>query len=125
VAEDPVAEVKELISPYAGNPGDLTRALHRVQKDLGHIPPDSSELMAELMRVPPSRVNEVVTFYHRFRLTPPGRPSIEVCLGTACHVRGAERMSGAIREEAGAGLRYVSSDGLFDIQAVRCLGRGD
>lgn len=116
------AEVAELIEPYAGRPTDLIQALHRVQEELGYIPPESLGTIADLMRVPPSRVNEVISFYHLFRTSPPGRHSIKVCLGTACHVRGAERVLRAIMEETGAPLGGTSPDGAFDLQAVRCLG---
>lgn len=120
--EGTMALVEELVFPYAGRPGDLIQALHRVQEKLGYIPRESFPLIAKLLRVPPSRVNEAVSFYHLFRTDPPGKHSIKICLGTACHVRGAERVLRAIREETGAELGGTSPDGRFDLQAVRCLG---
>jgi NADH:ubiquinone oxidoreductase subunit E len=122
VAEEIVAKVEELLSPYVGKPTELIQALHRVQEGLGYVPKEALSRIAELMAVPPSRVNEVVSFYHLFRTSPPGKHSIKVCLGTACHVRGAERVLRAIQEETGARLGGTSPDGLFDIQPVRCLG---
>lgn len=120
--ETNLAVVEELVSPFAGKPTELIQALHRVQEELGYIPPPSLGIIARILRVPPSRVNEVVTFYHLFRTTPPGKHSIQVCMGTACHVRGAERVLRAIREETGAELGGTSPDGVFDLRAVRCLG---
>ncbi|MGY4707835.1 NADH-quinone oxidoreductase subunit NuoE family protein [Candidatus Bipolaricaulota sp. J31] len=119
---DIASKVEELIAPYAGRPADLIQALHRVQEELGYIPPGSLKAIADLMRVPPSRVNEVVSFYHLFRTSPPGAHSIKICLGTACHVRGADRVLRAIMEETGASLGGTSPDGAFDLQGVRCLG---
>lgn len=122
MVEEIVAKVEELLSPYVGKPTELIQALHRVQEGLGYVPKEALSRIAELMAVPPSRVNEVVSFYHLFRTSPPGKHSIKVCLGTACHVRGAERVLRAIQEETGARLGDTSPDGLFDIQPVRCLG---
>ena len=122
MVEEIVAKVEELLSPYVGKPTELIQALHRVQEGLGYVPKEALSRIAELMAVPPSRVNEVVSFYHLFRTSPPGKHSIKVCLGTACHVRGAERVLRAIQEETGTRLGDTSPDGLFDIQPVRCLG---
>ncbi len=122
MVEEIVAKVEELLSPYVGKPTELIQALHRVQEGLGYVPKEALSRIAELMAVPPSRVNEVVSFYHLFRTSPPGKHSIKVCLGTACHVRGAERVLRAVQEETGARLGDTSPDGLFDIQPVRCLG---
>lgn len=115
-------QVAELVEPYAGRPSELIQALHRVQAALGHVPPEAQRLVAERLRVPLSQVHEVVTFYHFFRTRPRGKYLIRLCLGTACYVRGADRVLEALRDETGAGLGETSDDGLFTLEGVRCLG---
>lgn len=120
---DRVAEqVKELVRPYAGKPTELIQALHRVQKALGYLPREAQEVTAEVLGVPPSQVHGVVTFYHFFRTYPVGKHTVRVCMGTACHVRGAERILTALEEELGIGPGETTEDGKFSLELVRCLG---
>lgn len=114
--------VAELAKAYAGQPSELIQALHRVQSELGHVPPAAQAVVAEVVGVPLSQVRGVITFYHYFRSTPVGRHMLRLCLGTACHVRGVEQVLKAIREELGVGLGETSADGLFTVEGVRCLG---
>jgi NADH-quinone oxidoreductase E subunit len=116
------ARVVELVKPYARKPSELIQALHRVQSELGHIPKAAQAALAETLGVPPSQVTGVVSFYHFFRTAPVGRHTVRLCLGTACHVRGAERVLKAIREELGVDLGGTSADGRFTLEGVRCLG---
>jgi len=122
VIVDMESRVAELVKPYAAKPSELIQALHRVQSEIEHIPPDAQAVVAKTLGVPPSQVRGVITFYHFFRTTPVGQHTIRLCLGTACHVRGAERVLKAIREELGVGLSETSPDGMFTVQGVRCLG---
>ncbi len=112
----------ELTKPYTGRPAELIQALHRVQTELGYIPEAAQAAVAETVGVPLSQVRGVVTFYHFFRTTPVGRHTLRLCLGTACHVRGADLVLKAIREELGVGLGGTSADGVFTVEGVRCLG---
>jgi len=116
------SRVAELVKPYAAKPSELIQALHRVQSEIGHIPKDAQAVIAGTVGVPPSQVRGVITFYHFFRTTPAGRHTVRLCLGTACVVRGAERILKTIREELGAGLGETSADGLFTVEGVRCVG---
>lgn len=116
------SKVAELVKPFAGKPSELIQALHRVQSSLGYIPPEAQAAVARALGVPPSQVRGVVTFYHFFRTTPVGKHTLRLCLGTACHVRGAESVLKAIEEELGVGLGGTSADGLFTVEGVRCLG---
>ncbi|MGD9840171.1 MAG: NADH-quinone oxidoreductase subunit NuoE [Candidatus Bipolaricaulis sp.] len=114
--------VAELVKAYAGRPSELIQALHRVQSELGHVPVEAQAVVAAVVGVPLSQVRGVVTFYHFFRTNPVGRHTLRLCLGTACHVRGAENILKAIREELGVGLEETSADGAFTVEGVRCLG---
>lgn len=115
-------KVQELVRPYAGKPTELIQALHRVQSALGYLPTEAQVAVAEALGVPPSQVRGVVTFYHFFRTKPAGRHTIRVCLGTACHVRGAERVLSGLKEELKVELGETTADGKFTLTAVRCLG---
>lgn len=115
-------KVQELVRPYAGKPTELIQALHRVQSALGYLPTEAQAAVAEALGVPPSQVRGVVTFYHFFRTKPAGRHTIRVCLGTACHVRGAERVLSGLKEELKVELGETTADGKFTLTAVRCLG---
>jgi NADH:ubiquinone oxidoreductase subunit E len=115
-------QLMNVIEPYAGRPEELIQALHGVQEGLGHVPLDAQRLVAETLGVPLSRVYGVVTFYHFFRTRPVGRHTIRQCLGTACHVRGAENVLRALQETLDVDIGDTSADGLFTLEVVRCLG---
>lgn len=114
--------VEEILRPFAGKPTELIQALHRVQSALGYLPRQAQEAVAEALGVPLSQVRGVVTFYHFFRTQPVGKHKIRVCMGTACHVRGAERVLRALREELGVEVGQTTADGKFTLEVARCLG---
>jgi len=114
--------VKEILRPYAGKPSELIQALHRVQSALGYVPKEAQEVVAAVVGVPLSQVRGVLTFYHFFRTRPSGRHTIRVCLGTACHVRGAERVLSALEEELNVKVGETTADGKFTLAVARCLG---
>jgi len=114
--------VKEIVRPYAGKPSELIQALHRVQSALGYVPKEAQEVVAAVVGVPLSQVRGVLTFYHFFRTRPSGRHTIRVCLGTACHVRGAERVLSALEEELNVKVGETTADGKFTLAVARCLG---
>jgi len=115
-------QVREIVEPYVGRPTELIQALHAVQSSLGYVPKSEFSTVAEVVGVPPAQVHGVVTFYHFFRTNPAGRHVVRLCLGTACHVRGADRVLSALRDELGVGLGGTSRDGEFTLEGVRCLG---
>lgn len=117
-----VEQVWDILRPYGGKPEELIQALHRVQSTLGYVPKEVQGVVAEALEVPPSQVRGVLSFYHFFRTTPPGKHTIRTCLGTACYVRGASRVLEAIEEELGITLGQTDPQGLFSLEGVRCLG---
>ena len=100
----------------------LIRVLHKVQGHYGYLGPDQMDAVAQLLQVPTSRVTGVATFYHFFRLEPRGKYMISVCLGTACYVKGAERIADRLQEELGVHFGETTKDKLFSLEATRCLG---
>ena len=89
--EDPEVlrrETRDILKHHGKSRAELIPVLQAVQKKLGYLPPASLKEIAAYLAIPPVDVYEVVTFYNQFRLNPPGRHSIRVCLGTACHMKG-------------------------------------
>ncbi len=115
-------ELADRIEAYAGRPDRLIQALQLVQRELGYVSEAMQQQVAETLGVTEARVHGVVTFYHLFRTQPTGRHTIRLCLGTACHVLGADRIAAALQEQLGIHIGQTTEDGLFSLQVVRCLG---
>jgi NADH-quinone oxidoreductase E subunit len=119
------AEIVDYIKECNGLPhpkSHLISVLHKVQGIYGYLPKEQLDAVAQLMQIPTSKVTGVATFYHYFRLDPRGKFVIQVCLGTACYVRGAERIIDRLRDELGIGFGETTKDGLFTLEPARCLG---
>lgn len=104
------------------SPDALIEILHRAQELFGYLRNDVIEYVAHALRLPPARVFGVATFYHLFHLKPRGKYVIHVCTGTACYVRGADRVIRALEKHLGVGLDETTSDGLFTLANARCIG---
>ncbi len=100
----------------------LIAVLHKVQAQYGHLADVRLDAVAQLMQVPAAKVAGVASFYHFFRLKPRGKFIINVCLGTACYVKGAERVAQKIIDELGITWGETSKDGVFTLEGSRCLG---
>jgi NADH-quinone oxidoreductase subunit E len=100
----------------------LIEALHATQEAYGYLPRVALENVAEELGVPFSRVYGVASFYSQFRLLPVGKNVIDVCVGTACHVAGAPLVVEAFSQELEIPIGGTTSDGLFTLQTVNCVG---
>jgi NADH:ubiquinone oxidoreductase subunit E len=100
----------------------LIATLHMVQAHFGHLGPGHLEAVAQLMQIPLAKVTGVATFYHYFRLQPRGKYLINVCLGTACYVKGAEKVAQKLSDELGIHFGETSKDGIFSLESTRCVG---
>jgi NADH:ubiquinone oxidoreductase subunit E len=100
----------------------LIAVLHKLQERFGYLTREHQDEVAQRLQVPASFVSGVATFYHFFRLTPRGKHSISVCLGTACFVKGGDKILDAFRQELGIELGETTKDGLFSLDSTRCLG---
>jgi NADH-quinone oxidoreductase subunit E len=96
--------------------------LQQVQAEVGYLPPEVMERIADRAGVSPARVLGVASFYSQFRLEPVGRYIIRVCQGTACHVQGAVAVTEAICDELGVEEGGTTEDGKFTVEPVACLG---
>ena len=100
----------------------LIAVLQAVQHRFGFLSRDHLSAVAQLLGVPTAAVTGVATFYHFFRLSPPGKHRISICLGTACYVKGATEVAERLKDELGVDFGETSKDGMFSLDAARCLG---
>jgi NADH-quinone oxidoreductase subunit E/NADP-reducing hydrogenase subunit HndA len=100
----------------------LIAVLHKVQELFGYLPKDIMDVVAEKMQIPTAHIWGVATFYHYFNLKPIGKHTISVCMGTACYVKGADKIVETLKKELKIGVGETTEDGLFTLQEARCLG---
>ena len=115
-------ELKDFISQWKNKPGNLIMVLHRVQQTYGYIPREIAFEISALLGVPLAKIYGVLTFYNFFKLEKAGRNLIQVCMGTACYLRGGEDIILELERQLGVGLNVTTPDGEFSVEAVRCLG---
>ena len=115
-------ELKAFIAEWKSKPGNLIMVLHRVQQAFGYIPREVAFEVSDLLGVPLAKIYGVVTFYNFFKLKKPGRNQIQVCMGTACYLKGGEDIIKELEGILGVGLNTVTPDGEFSVEAVLCLG---
>ncbi len=100
----------------------LIAVLHKVQGHFGFLDRPQMDAVAQLMQIPVAKVTGVASFYHFFRLKPRGKFVINICLGTACYVKGAPAILEKLKEEIGIDVGETSQDGMFTLEITRCLG---
>ena len=114
--------LKEIVNRYRHLEGPLIPILQEVQDLYGYIPHSSQAFIAGELRIPMSDIYGVITFYSRFALKPKGKYRICVCMGTACYVKGAEKVLEAMESNLGIDSGKTTGDGLFSIEEIRCVG---
>lgn len=114
--------VKDICASFNNQPGELINVLHKVQGKFGYLPQEVQEVVAECLGIPVGRVYGVVSFYSFFTMKPKGKYAISVCLGTACYVKGADKILDALKSEIKIGEGEVTPDGKFSIDVLRCVG---
>lgn len=117
-----LTKANKVIDKYIDLPGNLMPVLQGVQDEYGYIPRVAADLIAERLNVYPSQIYGVLTFYAQFHLKPRGRFIIRVCMGTACHVQGAERIKDTFYDKIGIGHAETTEDRRFTFESVACLG---
>ncbi|HEY8508612.1 MAG TPA: formate dehydrogenase subunit gamma [Steroidobacteraceae bacterium] len=114
--------IQRVIADLKGRPGPLIEILHGVQAALGHVPAAAVPLIAEELNLSRAEVHGVVTFYHYFRETPPGRHTVHVCRAEACQSMGADQLAEHARRRLGVDFHQTTADGQFTLEPVYCLG---
>lgn len=115
-------ELDKFISKHKKCRDSLIPVLHKAQEIFGYLPVEVQEHVARALDIPASEVMGVVTFYHYFTMQPRGRHTINVCLGTACYVRGAKKVLEALTKELGIGIGGTTEDKRFSMTTQRCFG---
>ncbi len=115
-------KIDEIVLEHQDKKGPVKLMLHDVQKQIGYIPFEAMEKISVAANVPIAEVFGVVSFYTQFTTEPKGKHVINVCLGTACYVRGSQLLLDRVKILTNAPVNGTSSDNLFSLDATRCLG---
>jgi NADH-quinone oxidoreductase subunit E len=115
-------ELSAYIDQWKDKPGNLIMILHRVQEEYRFIPRDVAFTISRLLDVPLAKIYGVVSFYHFFKLNPPGKHIIAMCMGTACYLKGGEDIVKELEVLVGVGIGGTTADREFSVDAVRCIG---
>lgn len=117
-----LATCRKILSGEAAGKGNLVPVLQKIQGELGYIPPVAMEELSRHMNLPAVDIYSVVTFFCQFRLTPPGKNRIKVCMGTACHIKGGGIILESWERRLGIKEGETTADWEFDLERVACVG---
>lgn len=115
-------EMTEILGKYVQDKSNLIQILNEVQEYYGYVPERAMLEISKYLSIPMAEIYGVVTFYSRFTLKPKGKHHIAVCLGTACFVKGSEKILDRAKERLGIDVGETTKDGKFSLEATRCVG---
>lgn len=115
-------EMQEILNKYKQDKDNLIQILNEVQDKFGYIPVKAQSEISKYLDVPMAEIYGVITFYSRFTLKPKGKYSVSVCMGTACFVKGSEKILERAKEKLKIGEGETSEDGKFSLDTTRCVG---
>jgi NADH-quinone oxidoreductase subunit E/NADP-reducing hydrogenase subunit HndA len=122
LTQEKFQELEAFIEALPEKKGELIKVLHKAQSIFGYLPEEVQKFVAKNMKVSTAKVFGVVSFYSFFTMEPKGEHDVCICLGTACYVRGAEKVAEAFSKELGIGVGETTADGKFSITGLRCIG---
>ncbi len=117
-----IERIDQIIEKHGGQASSLIQVLLEIQSENHWLPKEALERVGEKLQVPLNRIQQVVTFYKAFSLVPKGKHEIHVCMGTACHVRGAGRILDRVQDVTGIKPGETDQDLNFSLETVNCLG---
>lgn len=120
--DEKAQKLQEIIEKYKNTKGALIPVLHEAQEVYGYLPVSVQKKISEGLNIPLAEIYGVVTFYTQFSLNPKGKYKVNVCLGTACYVKGASQILDKLKEKLGMSVGECSEDGKFSLDACRCIG---
>jgi NADH-quinone oxidoreductase subunit E len=114
--------IDQIIDKHQGKASSLIQVLLEIQSENHWLPKEALERVGEKLQVPLTWIRHIATFYKAFSLVPKGRHEIHICMGTACHVRGAPRVLDTVQDLIGIKPGETDSDSKFSLETVNCLG---
>ena len=120
--KDQIEKIKEICKSFNNESGELINVLHKTQSTFGYLPAEVQEVIANELNASVAKVYGVVTFYSFFTMVPKGKFPISICTGTACYVRGAEKVLDEFKKELKIKVGDTTGDGKFSIACLRCVG---
>ncbi len=120
--KDQIEKIVEIAKSFNNEPGELINVLHKCQGEFGYLPAEIQEVVAYELNISLAKVYGVVTFYSFFTMIPKGKHPISICTGTACYVRGAEKVLTEFKKELKIEVGETSIDGKFSLSCLRCVG---
>jgi len=121
-AETEVLEIKDIVAKYPATKGGIIAVLQEIQERDGYLSPEALDETARLTGISVNEIYGVATFYSFYKFNPPGRHVIQVCLGTACHVRGGAKILSELERLLKIKVGEVTPDGKFELNRIACLG---
>lgn len=122
ISQDKLKKIEEICAEFGNQPGELINVLHRSQSFCGYLPAEVQQVIAKQLNIPVSKVYGVVTFYSFFTMLPKGEHPISICMGTACYVRGAEKVVDEFKRQLNINVGETTPDGKFSLDCLRCVG---
>ncbi|HPY67374.1 MAG TPA: NADH-quinone oxidoreductase subunit NuoE [Bacteroidales bacterium] len=120
--QEDVNKIREICTSFNNDPQELINVLHKCQEHFGYLPAEVQEVVSHELDIPVAKIYGVITFYSFFTMTPKGKYPISICMGTACYVRGAEKVLDEFKKELGLQVGQTTQDGKFSLSSLRCVG---
>ncbi|NOR45000.1 MAG: NAD(P)H-dependent oxidoreductase subunit E [Candidatus Delongbacteria bacterium] len=117
-----INKLTDICNEFNNDPDDLIGILHKAQGEFGYLPKEVQIIIAELIKIPSSKIYGVVTFYSYFTMKAKGKYPISVCMGTACYVKGAEKVLKEFEDKLKIKNGETTPDGKFSMSSLRCVG---
>ena len=122
LSEDKIEKINEICDSFDNDAGELINVLHETQMTFGYLTAEVQEVVANRLNISVAHVYGVVTFYSFFTMVPKGEHPISICMGTACYVRGAEKILEEFKNELNIKVGETTADGKFSLNCLRCVG---
>lgn len=122
LSKEKVDKINDICNLFNNNPNELINILHRTQEEFGYLPAEVQDVIAHNLHMSVAHVYGVVTFYSFFSMIPKGEHPISICTGTACYVRGAEKVLSEFKKELKINIGETTPNGKFSINCLRCVG---
>ena len=117
-----IKTIQDICKSFGNQAGELINILHKTQEAFGYLPAEVQQVIAKELNISEAKVYGVVTFYAFFTMKPKGKHKISVCMGTACYVRGAEKVVDELKKELNINVGEITHDGKFSLDCLRCVG---